>query len=122
MSLTRQAEAARNEIVRLAHGELDSAALRRAIAARLRRVVPAEAYGFATLDPATMLLTGSVRENIADATVALLARNEYAQDDYIKFSELARRGGAGRPAERGDPGRSGPQPPLPRDLHGPGLG
>ena len=81
MSLTRQAEAARNEIVRLAHGELDSAALRRAIAARLRRVVPAEAYGFATLDPATMLLTGSVRENIADATVALLARNEYAQDD-----------------------------------------
>src|SRR5436309_6084267 len=91
MSLPRQADTARKDIVRLAHAELDSAALRRAIAARLRRVVPAEAYGFATLDPATMLLTGSVRENIPHATVALLAANEYGQDDYIKFAELARR-------------------------------
>jgi DNA-binding CsgD family transcriptional regulator len=91
MSLTRQAGTARKDIVRLAHAELDSAALRRAVAARLRGVVPAEAYGFATLDPATMLLTGSIRENVPDATVALLAANEYGEDDYIKFSELARR-------------------------------
>lgn len=91
MSLPRQADTARKDIVRLAHAGLDSAALRRAVAARLRRVVPAEAYGFATLDPATMLLTGSVRDNIPDATVALLAANEYGQEDYIKFSELARR-------------------------------
>src|SRR5690348_16643351 len=90
MSVPRQADTARKDIVRLAHAELDSAALRRAVAARLRRVVPAEAYGFATVDPATMLLTGSVRENIPDATVALLAANEYGQDDYIKFADLAR--------------------------------
>jgi DNA-binding CsgD family transcriptional regulator len=91
MSLPRQAGTVRKDIVRLAHAGLDSAALRSAIAARLRRVVPAEAYGFATVDPATMLLTGSIRENVPDATVALLAANEYGQDDYIKFSELARR-------------------------------
>src|SRR2546427_2290097 len=91
MSLPRQADRARKDIVRLAHAGLDSAALRRAIAARLRRVVPAEAYGFATVDPATMLLTGAVRDNIADPAVALLAANEYGEDDYIKFSELARR-------------------------------
>jgi DNA-binding CsgD family transcriptional regulator len=109
MSLPRQADTARKDIVRLAHAELDSAALRRAIAARLRRVVPAEAYGFATLDPGTMLLTGSVRENIPDATVALLAANEYGQDDYIKFSELARRAvpvGRLSAATRGDLTRS----------------
>jgi len=109
MSLPRQADTARKDIVRLAHAELDSAALRRAIAARLRRVVPAEAYGFATLDPATMLLTGSVRENIPHATVALLAANEYGQDDYIKFAELARRAvpvGRLSAATRGDLTRS----------------
>jgi DNA-binding CsgD family transcriptional regulator len=109
MSLPRQADTARKDIVRLSHAELDSAALRRAIAARLRRVVPAEAYGFATLDPATMLLTGSVRDNIPDAAVALLAANEYGQDDYIKFSDLARRAvpvGRLSAATRGDPARS----------------
>jgi DNA-binding CsgD family transcriptional regulator len=109
MSVPRQAEVARKDIVRLAHAGLDSAALRSAVAARLRRVVPAEAYGFATLDPATMLLTGSVRENIPDATVALLAANEYGEDDYIKFSDLARRAmPAGRlsAATRGDLTRS----------------
>jgi hypothetical protein len=54
MSLPRQAETARKQIVRLAHAGLDSVAMRRAIAARLRRIVPAEAYGFATLDPAAV--------------------------------------------------------------------
>ena len=109
MSLPRQAETARKDIVRLAHAGLDSADLRRAIAARLRHVVPAEAYGFATVDPATMLLTGSVRENIPDTTVALLAANEYGEKDYIKFSELARRAvpvGRLAAATRGDLARS----------------
>ncbi|HEY7431810.1 MAG TPA: helix-turn-helix transcriptional regulator [Streptosporangiaceae bacterium] len=91
MSLPKTAMAARKDIVRLAHTGLDSVALRRAVAGRLRRVVPAESYGFATLDPATMLLTGSVRENIPDPTVALLARNEYAEADYNKVTDLARR-------------------------------
>jgi len=91
MSLPRQADTARKDIVQLAHAGLDSAALRHVIAARLRRAVPAEAYGFATLDPATMLLTGSVRDNIPDTTVALLTANEYGQDDYNKFSDLARK-------------------------------
>lgn len=91
MSLPKTAEASRKEIVRLAHTGLDSIALRRAVAGRLRRVVPAESYGFVTIDPATMLLTGSVRDNIPDATVALLARNEYGEDDYNKVTDLARR-------------------------------
>jgi hypothetical protein len=37
--------------------------------------LPAGAW-VATFDPATMLLTGSVRENIPNAAVALLAANE----------------------------------------------
>ena len=50
-----------------------------------------------------------VRENIPHATVALLAANEYGQDDYIKFAELARRAvpvGRLSAATRGDLTRS----------------
>jgi DNA-binding CsgD family transcriptional regulator len=84
-------ERLRDEIVRLAHGELDSVSLRQKIASRLIQAVPAESYGFGTLDPATVLLTGSVRENVTDDTVRQLARNEYAEADYNKFVELATR-------------------------------
>jgi len=48
--------------------------------------------------------------NIPDTTVALLAANEYGEDDYIKFSELARRAvpvGRLSAATRGDLTRSG---------------
>ena len=88
MSVSRSAERVRGDIVRLAHSGLDSVTLRREAAARLRRVVPAASYGFVTVDPATLLLTGSVRENIADATVTCLAHNEYAEDDFNKISDL----------------------------------
>src|ERR1700760_1377035 len=121
MSRPGQAETARKDIVRLAHAGLDSADLRRAIAARLRHVGPAEAYGVAPLDPATMLLTGSVRENIPDTTVALLAANEYGEKDYIKFSEPARRAVPVGRLAAATRGRLGPQPPLPRHLRPPGL-
>jgi DNA-binding CsgD family transcriptional regulator len=57
----------------------------------LIQVVPVDSYGFGTVDPATVLLTGAVRENLADDTVRQLARNEYAEQDYNKFVELAAR-------------------------------
>jgi DNA-binding CsgD family transcriptional regulator len=84
-------ERAREAIIRLAHAKLESAALRRELAARIQRVVPAASYGFATLDPASLLLTSAVTTGIPDETVPLLARNEYATEDFNKFAELARR-------------------------------
>ena len=53
--------------------------------------MPAAAYGLATLDPLTLLLTSVVGEGVPDAAVPLLVHNEYAQDDFNKFADLAHR-------------------------------
>jgi hypothetical protein len=76
-------------IIRLAYSGLDSVNLRRQVTARLRSVVAMDAYGFATVDPATMLFTGAVRENIPEAVIPRLAKNEFGEDDFNKFVDLA---------------------------------
>src|SRR5687767_5083253 len=94
------------DIIRLCHAGLDSHALRVAALRRLRTVVPVDAAFCATVDPATLLFTGSMVEEIPEhATPAFLA-NEFLQDDVTKFVQLAR---AARPvqslyaATRGEP-------------------
>jgi DNA-binding CsgD family transcriptional regulator len=82
---------AREAVIRLAHAGLDSVTLRREVGKRIERTVPAASYGFATLDPSTLLLTSVVRTGIPDDTVPLLALNEYAHNDYNKFAELGLR-------------------------------
>jgi DNA-binding CsgD family transcriptional regulator len=110
--MDRSAAARRTEqdIVRLCHAGLDSRALRVEALRRLRKLVPVDAAFAATVDPATLLFTGSVVEEIPEhATPAFLA-NEFLQDDVAKFVALAR---AERPvrglyeATRGEPERSG---------------
>ena len=105
-STRRRAE---QEIVRLCHAGLDSRALRVEALRRLRKAVPVDALFCATVDPTTLLFTGSVVEEIPEhATPAFLA-NEFLEDDVNKFVHLAR---AGRPvqglyeATRGEPDRS----------------
>jgi hypothetical protein len=84
---TRRTEDA---IVRLCHAGLDSRALRVEAAHRLRKVIPVDAIFFATVDPETLLFTGSLVEEIPEhATPAFLA-NEFLQDDVNKFVVLAR--------------------------------
>ena len=97
------------DIIRLCHAGLDSRALRVEALRRLRKVVPVDAAFSATVDPATLLFTGSVVEEIPEhATPAFLA-NEFLQDDVTKFVALAR---AERPvqglyeATRDEPERS----------------
>jgi hypothetical protein len=91
MRLHRAAERVRADIVRLAHAGLDSISLRREAATRMLRAVPAVSYGFGTLDPSTLLLTSTVRENIPDEVVPHFVKNEYAEDDYNKLADLAAR-------------------------------
>ena len=77
-------------IVRLCHEGLDSHTLRVEVLRRLRTVVPVDAAFCATVDPATLLFTGSMVEEIPEhATPAFLA-NEFLQDDVNKFVALAR--------------------------------
>ena len=110
------------EIVRLSHAGLDSSTLRREVVQQLRRIVPVDAFFCATVDPDTLLFTGSFVEEIPEyATLAFLA-NEFLQDDVMKFTQLAQ---GAQPvqglyeATRGDPGSS----PRYRDILAPlGLG
>lgn len=109
MDRERARRRAEQEIVRLCHAGLDSRTLRFEALRRLRAVVPVDALFCATVDPATLLFTGSVVEEIPEhATPAFLA-NEFLEDDVNKFVHLAR---AGQPvqglyaATRGEPARS----------------
>src|SRR3712207_680567 len=90
MALDRSAERTRRDLVRLAHAGLTGRALLTEALARLRRVVPLEAYFAATTDPATVLFTDAVGEGIPQATAPLFLANELLGEDVNKFMELAR--------------------------------
>jgi DNA-binding CsgD family transcriptional regulator len=90
MDRDHRARRAHQDIVRLCHAGLDSRTLRVEALRRLRAVVPLDALFCATVDPATLLFTGSVVEEIPEhATHAFLA-NEFLDDDVNKFVHLAR--------------------------------
>lgn len=83
---------ARRDIVRLAHTRADSFALRQRVAERLRRWVDFDAFCWWTTDPATMFLTTSVAEweKFPSASCLQIHRNEYLEQDFNKFRDLAR--------------------------------
>ena len=60
MDRERVRRRAEQEIVRLCHAGLDSRTLRVEALRRLRTVVPVDALFCATVDPATLLFTGSL--------------------------------------------------------------
>ena len=81
---------AQQAIVRLSHAGLDARALRVAVLAELRKAIPLDAFWAATVDPTTLLFTGSVIDGIPEyATPAFLA-NEFLADDANTFVTLAR--------------------------------
>lgn len=91
MTMERQrAEQARREIIRLCHAGLDSRTLRLEVIKRLRTVIPVEASFFTTADPATLLFTGAVVDEILERTTPQFLENEFLQDDVNKFAWLAR--------------------------------
>jgi DNA-binding CsgD family transcriptional regulator len=85
----RKAEQMRREMIQLCHAGLDSRTLRIEILKRLRSVIPIESSCFITADPATLLFTGSVVDELASATPQLI-ENELLHDDVNKFTWLAR--------------------------------
>src|SRR5688500_2062506 len=90
------AERAWREIVRLCHAGLDGPTLTREVIGRLRHVVAIDAFFCATTDPATVLFTGSSREEIPDEATPRFLTNEFFQDDVNKFAVLA---GSSQPVE-----------------------
>jgi len=79
---------ARAEIVGLCHAGLDSITLRRRVLKVLQRVVPVDAVWWATVDPAILLFTSAVREDLPEKTTPLFVENEFLQNDSNKFTDL----------------------------------
>jgi DNA-binding CsgD family transcriptional regulator len=84
------AEQVRCDIIRLCHAGLDSRTLRVEIIKRLRKVIPIDVSFFTTVDPATLLFTGAVVDEILARATPQFIENEFFSDDFNKFSWLAR--------------------------------
>lgn len=84
-------EQAEQEIIRLCHSGLDSHALRRVVFERLQRVMPYEAYWCATTDPSSSLFTSGVADGFVSQEIPRYISNEFFEDDYNKFGDLASR-------------------------------
>src|SRR6266550_1060638 len=88
--MQRRAEYVRREIIRLCHAGLDSHTLRVEIIKQLRKVISIDVSFFATADPATLLFTGAVQDEILGHVTPQFLENEFLRDDVNKFVRLAR--------------------------------
>jgi DNA-binding CsgD family transcriptional regulator len=76
--------------MRLSISGLDSRTFGIEAVKQLRKAIPTDVSFFATADPATLLFTSAVRDDVlAQATPQFLER-EFLKDDPVKFTRLAR--------------------------------
>jgi hypothetical protein len=85
----RSAEHIRQEIVCVCHAGLDSRRFRVETVRRLREVIPVDVSFFATADPATLLFTSAVVDDILAQAPPQFVENEFLKDDSVKFARLA---------------------------------
>lgn len=98
----------RAQIVRLARSGLDWVTFSTEASDALSRVVPFDRSCWHTVDPGTVLFTGSLNQNVG-CSGSWLAEHEYAVEDVNKWWFLARSGrraGASSLATHGDLSRS----------------
>ena len=86
----QRTERIRQELIRLSHAGLDSRTLRIEIMKRLKTVIPIDVSFFSTTDPATLLFTGAVVDEILERASPLFIENEYLKDDLNKCAWMAR--------------------------------
>jgi DNA-binding CsgD family transcriptional regulator len=90
MDRGRSAKRVRREIIRLSHAGLDARTFGIETVKQLQKAIPTDMSFFATADPATLLFTSAVRDEVlAQATPQFLER-EFLKDDPIQFTRLAR--------------------------------
>lgn len=90
MMRQQRAQQVRRDIIRLCHAGLDSRTLRIEAIKRLRKIIPIDVSFFTTADPATLLFTGAVVDEILERATPRFLENEFLHDDVNKFSRLAR--------------------------------
>lgn len=103
-----RAERVRDELERLSRGALDLTALVAEASAIIKRAVPFDRTCWHTVDPGTVLFTGSINRNV-ECSGTWLAEHEYVIEDVNKWWFLARSGrraGATSAATHGDLARS----------------
>src|SRR5829696_5917642 len=86
----RSAERIKQEIIRLCHAGLDSRTFRVETVRRLRKVILVDVSFFATADPATLLFTSAVVDDVLARATPQFVENEFMQEDAVKFARLAR--------------------------------
>lgn len=89
MNGSRSAERIRRDIVRLCHAGLDSRTFRVETIRCLRKLIPVDASFFATADPATLLFTSAVADDVLAQATSRFLENEFLKDDSVKFARLA---------------------------------
>src|SRR5260370_31040765 len=90
MDREQVAQRVRREIIRLCHAGSDAPTLHRGVIGALRTVMPIDVCYFATADPATLLFTGAVVDEILARVTPQFLQNEFLQEDVNKFTRLAR--------------------------------
>ena len=90
MNGSRSAERVRQEIIRLCHAGLDSRTFRVETVRRLQKIIPIDASFFATADPATLLFTSAVVDDVLAPATSQFIENEFLKEDSVKFARLAR--------------------------------
>ena len=86
----RRAAQTRRELIRLCQSGLDSRTLRIEIIRQLRTVIPIDLSFFTTADPATLLFTGAVVDDLLMRTTSEFIENEFLQSDVNKFAWMVR--------------------------------
>ena len=86
----RVAERISQEIVRLSRAGLDSKTFRVEAVKRLRKAIPVDVSFFATADPATLLITSAVVDEVLARATGEFLENEFLRDDLVKFASLTR--------------------------------
>jgi hypothetical protein len=89
MNGSRSAERVRQEIIRLSHAGLDSRTFRVEAVKQLRKAIPTDVSFFATADPATLLFTSAVRDDVLARATSQFLEREFLKDDPVKFTNLA---------------------------------
>ena len=89
MNGSSSAERVRQEIVCLCHAGLDSRTFRVEAVRHLQKAIPVDVSFFATADPATLLFTSAVVDDILARATARFLENEFLKDDSVKFARLA---------------------------------
>jgi DNA-binding CsgD family transcriptional regulator len=90
MDREQSAQRVRREIIRLCHAGSDARTLHGGVIGALRKVMPIDVCYFATADPATLLFTGAVVDDVLARATPQFLQNEFLQDDVNKFTRLAR--------------------------------